>query len=165
MTGSGFDGIGVDSDIYDGCSLVYKMATGDFTFTVRRISMNGSGRWPSRNGIMIRETLDHESKAVAIVTGDLGLRETRFGARSSRGYPFHWQYGSGYAGGRMWFRLKRKGDQFTAYQSPDGIEWFQVGTPVTVRMADDVYVGMAVSSDSDKVNNAAFDNVSISPSK
>jgi len=161
MTGSGVDGIGVDSDIHDAFSFVYKKMTGDFTFTARRIGASGDGAWPSRKGLMIRDALDADSKAVAIVTGDLGGRETRFGARSSRLNQFHWQYGSGYSGGTGWFRLKRTGDQYTAYQSLDSIAWHQVGAPVTVRLADDVYVGMAVSSDNDKANNATFDNVSV----
>ncbi|HEY3331777.1 MAG TPA: alginate lyase family protein [Capsulimonadaceae bacterium] len=163
MTGSGFDGIGVDSCINDGCSLVYKKATGDFTFTANRTARWGQGRWPSRNGLMIRETLGKDSKAVALVTGDLGGRETRFGGRSYRMGWFQWQYGTGYSWG--WLRIKRTGDQFTAYQSSDGVVWFQVGTPITVRMADEVFVGLAVSSDSDKVNNATFERISIVPGK
>lgn len=161
MTGSGIDGIGVDSDFRDAFSFVYKKVAGDFTFTARRTGAGGDGAWPSRKGLMIREALDTSSKAVAVVTGDLGGRETRFGARPSLGYPFQWQYGSGYSGGTCWFRLKRTGDQYTAYQSLDGLDWHQVGTPLTVRMAVEVYVGMAVSSDNDKANNATFDNVSV----
>jgi hypothetical protein len=94
---------------------------------------------------MIRETLGKDSKAVAIVSGDLGGRETRFGGRPCRQNYFHWQYGSGYSAWG-WMRIKRTGDQFTAYQSGDGVEWFQVGNPITVRMADEVLVGMAVGS-------------------
>jgi hypothetical protein len=164
MTGSGYDGIGVDSDINDGFSYVYKKATGDFTFTVHRTGKGGQGRWPSRMGIMIRETLAKDAKAVAIVTGDLGWRETRFGARSCQLNQFHWQYGCGYDGGPVWLRLKRTADQFAAYESIDGTDWHEVGTPMTVRMAEEVCVGMAVSSDSDKVNNATFENVNIVPS-
>ncbi len=165
MTGSGIDGIGVDSDINDGCSFVYKKLTGDFTFTARRIGAGGEGAWPSRKGLMVREALDKASKAVAIVTGDLGWRETRFGARSARLNQFYWQYGSGYSGGTTWYRIVRAGSQFTGYQSLDGVDWHQVGNPVTVRMADDVFVGFAVSSDNEKANNATFDHVSLDVSK
>ncbi len=161
MTGSGSEGIGAGSDIYDGFSFVYKRHTGDFTFTARQLSAGGDGAWPSRRGLMAREVLNKFSKAVAIVVGDLGNREARFGGRTALGYPFSWQYGNGYSSGTTWFRIKRTGDQFTGYQSLDGVTWYQVGSPTTVRMASDVYVGLAVSSDNDKANNATFDNVTI----
>jgi hypothetical protein len=161
MTGSGTDGIGVDSDINDAFSFVYKNATGDFMFTAHRLSAGGDGGWPSRQGIMIREKLDRASKAVALVIGDLGRREARFGARYCQGSQFFWQYGNGYSAGNTWLRLARVGCQYRAYQSLDGIKWYQVGSPIAVHMAGDVYVGLAVSSDSDKLNNAVLDSMSI----
>jgi len=159
MTGSGFEGIGVGSEIYDGFSFVYKQVTGDFTLTARRTGAGGEGAWPSRKGLMVREVLNKFSKAVALLVGDLGGREARFGARSALGYPFSWQYGDGYSGGTTWYRIARRGDQFTAFQSVDGADWHQVGEPVTVRMTSDLFVGFAVSSDNDKTNNATFDNI------
>jgi len=161
VTGSGYEGIGAGSDIYDGFSFVYKEQTGDFTFTARRTAAGGDGIWPSHKGLMVREVLNKFSKAVAIVVGDLGGREARFGGRTALGYPFMWQYGNGYSGGTTWYRIKRNGDQFTGYQSLDGVTWYQVGDPITVRMAKDAYVGFAVSSDNDKTNNATFDYITI----
>jgi regulation of enolase protein 1 (concanavalin A-like superfamily) len=161
ITGSGFEGIGAGSNIYDGFSFVYKKQSSDFTFTARRTAVGGEGLWPSRRGLMVRESLNKFSKAVAIVVGDLGGREARFGGRTALGYPFSWQYGNGYSNGTLWFRIKRTGDQFTGYQSIDGETWHQVGDPVTVRMASDVYVGFAVSSDNDKTNNVTFDDITI----
>ena len=42
-------------------------------------------------------------------------------------------------------RLRRVGDEFRAFRYV-GSEWVQHGTPVTVPMAEDLYIGLAVTS-------------------
>ncbi len=64
-----------------------------------------------------------------------------------------------------YMKLTRKGDVFTAYCSPDGKDWTEIGSR-TIPMSEKVYVGLAV--DANKVanklvniNTAIFSNVSI----
>src|SRR5262249_55037100 len=63
-----------------------------------------------------------------------------------------------------WLRLVRQGNVFTAYESADGVNWVQVGTPVAVDMASDVYIGLALTGDNaghpdSELATAVFDNV------
>jgi hypothetical protein len=56
----------------------------------------------------------------------------------------------------------RQGSAFTGYHSPDGVTWTQIGSPTTLTMAASVYVGLAVTSESDsQTTTATFDNVAV----
>lgn len=60
-----------------------------------------------------------------------------------------------------WVRLSRVGDTFTSSESADGLSWNVMET-WTVSMADDVYIGIAVTShDEDALTTAVFDNVNV----
>ena len=160
VTGSG-SGIGLDSETGDGLSFVYTKASGDFIFTARRIASKSVGGSHQRMGLMVRQSLDPSARALAMISGDLGGREGRFGARAADASRINWQYGNGYTNYITWMRIKRTADNITRDQSVDGITWYIAGTPVKVPMTGDIYVGLAVSSNSHKVNTASFDNVLI----
>src|SRR4029077_9197796 len=58
--------------------------------------------------------------------------------------------------------LVRTGSSFTAFASPDGVNWSQVGSSQTITMAPNVFIGFAISSkDNTLLTTATFDNVSI----
>ena len=62
-------------------------------------------------------------------------------------------------------KLVRSGNTFTAYRSSNGVTWtLYPASPVTVAMADDVYVGLVMSSNNNAVlGTATIDNVAKSP--
>jgi hypothetical protein len=62
----------------------------------------------------------------------------------------------------VWFRLQRSGNTFTAYQSLDGVAWFQIGT-ANITMAGSYYIGLASCSGSSTgaIDSTHFDNVSL----
>jgi len=61
-----------------------------------------------------------------------------------------------------WVAVARTGNSFTSYRSVDGVNWVQVGTAQTIEMGQNIYIGLAVSSDSNTtLTTATFDNVSI----
>src|SRR6185437_15720750 len=61
-----------------------------------------------------------------------------------------------------WMKLVRSGSTFTAFNSADGFNWTQVGSSITLTMAANTYVGLAVSSGSNSTPvTVSFDNVSI----
>ena len=61
-----------------------------------------------------------------------------------------------------WVKLVRSGSNFSGYASPDGVNWTQVGTTQTISMAQNVYIGLAVSSNKNSLlATATIDNVSI----
>lgn len=64
-----------------------------------------------------------------------------------------------------WVRLQRTGDVFSAFGSPDGNSWTQVGSNQTVVLAPELLVGLAVSARSDGLlSTATFDNVALTGS-
>jgi len=157
--GSG-DGIGNKAD---GLCYVYEKVSGDVTFTVRRAEATFDGGGEQKIGIMIRESLEPGAKALAMVSGDVGAREARFGERSADGAAMRWQNGNAYTApsGPTWFRLRRSGDNFIAYQSIDGVTWFAVGSSVVVPMNRAYYVGLTISSNGAKRDTAQFDNATV----
>ena len=64
-----------------------------------------------------------------------------------------------------WVKVVRNGSTFSSYSSQDGVNWVQVGTNQTISMAQNVYLGLAVSSNNNSaLATATFDNVSVSSS-
>lgn len=132
--------------------------TGDFTITARLADRNGPVEVA---GIMMRESRDDDARYVAMTLGETGGRQARFRSRSEPGGKSATQLGNDYTWMPVWFRLQRVGDIFTAYQSSDGIEWFEVGRS-TVPMPEKFLVGFLVKGErhDDKTPEGMFDRVS-----
>jgi len=58
----------------------------------------------------------------------------------------------------VWVKLVRTGNTFVGFVSADGVNWTQAGTPTTVVMASNVYIGLALCSQGG-TDTATFDNV------
>src|SRR5260221_508704 len=139
----------------DAFHFVYQGLSGDGTIVARVTSMQGG-----QVGVMIRETLTPGSTDALVyfqpnqaylyyraTTGASTSTQATFFAASA--YPY-------------WVKLVRAGNSFSAYISLDGLNWTQVGTSQTITMAQNVYIGLAESSDSTSVlDTATFDNVSV----
>lgn len=134
----------------DSFSFACTSVTNDFSFTAR-VLVNGS----IKVGLMMREDLDADSRAVAITVGETGGRETRFRTRSSVGARMTAQSGNDYSYVPVWYRLQRNGNVFTAWQSADGVTWFKVGSSI-VPMKAKYFAGFAVVG-----STATFDNVTL----
>jgi hypothetical protein len=115
---------------------------------------------------MIRETLAPDSRNVALGLTPSGLdlqyRAATGGDTSSASVSD--------VAAPYWLRLVHQGNVFTAYESPDGINWVQVGTPVTLDVASDVYVGLVLTRDNaglpdSQLATAVFDNVLVRTTK
>ncbi len=84
------------------------------------------------------------------------------------GITFQYNYnqavvGPAYTFPNAWLRLTRTGATITAYSSPDGSTWTEVGS-TTIAMTDPVTVGIFVCShNAGTLNTSTFDNVSVSP--
>jgi hypothetical protein len=116
----------------------------------------------AKTGIMIRESLTPDAKMLIMKLGDVGGREAGFGTRSTTGGYVRWLRGNDYTWLPAWFRLQRSGNDFTAFESSDGVTWFAVGTS-TVAMDSTFYVGLAACSGSTTgaLDNTTFDNVTV----
>jgi beta-galactosidase len=137
---------------------VYVPISTNCDIRARVVSVQGtSGN--AKAGIMIRESLTTGSRhAMADVQSSSGIefiwRSTAGGSSSSSG-----------AGGTPpnWVRLTRTNNTFTAYYSGDGNTWTQNGSPVTIAMATNAFIGLVVCSHNNgTLNTSLLDNVSAS---
>jgi len=142
---------------------VYTPLSGDGEITARIISIEYTHNW-AKAGVMIREDLtDTSSHAMMVVTPPAG----------EDSYAFQWVNGTdrdNHVGGAdvtlpCWVRIVRDGNNFTGYYAPDEGDvpdptgWIQQGT-TNIPMADDVYIGLCVTSRTDgTLCTAVFDNV------
>nr|WP_295923011.1 cellulose binding domain-containing protein [uncultured Dyadobacter sp.] len=155
VNGSG-TGIGGTADAF---GYTYGVVTGDFTMTARLSALSGT---LSKTGVMFRESLAPDAKAVVLKLGDAGWRQAGFGTRSATAGSMSWVGGNDYTWVPAWFRIQRTGNTFTAYQSSDGETWFTIGVS-TVAMGTTYYVGFASCSGSTTgaLANSTFDNVTL----
>jgi regulation of enolase protein 1 (concanavalin A-like superfamily) len=105
---------------------------------------------------MIRESLDANAANFLLNLNPGGGVEAL--ARTSAGASTSFLAGST-ATMPVWLRIVRVGTMMTASVSPDGTSWTTVAI-VSVPMASNVYVGLAVCShNTSRLNTATFDNV------
>jgi fibronectin type 3 domain-containing protein len=159
VRGSGKD-IGGTADSY---SYLYSTATGDATITARLLGGWNGVTGAEKVGIVMRESLDANAKMLTVNLGELGNRYARFGTRSATGGGTTWQEGNHFSQVPLWLRLQRSGNTFTAFQSPDGISWYVMGTS-TFTMASACYIGLSAcagSSSGTTVSSPTFDHVTI----
>jgi hypothetical protein len=137
---------------------VYESVSGDTTITARTGPVE-HGPWMGASGLMLRETLEADSRHAAIFVSDSG------------GTGFRWRGETGgdvtISGGStpdlnapVCLRIERNGDTFTGYYFAGG-KWVEHGS-VEVPMKKDVYVGLAVTSgDRDSWLVATFDRACV----
>jgi len=147
----------------DSAHFVYKQLVGDGSIVARLVSVQGASGWWAAAGLMIRETLATGATSAALVDspsrGYFGYdtRTTTNGSTNQVGWTS--------VAPAYWMKLARSGNSFSAYTSPDGVNWTQLGASQTINMAEIVYVGLCVtSSDNSSLATATFDNVSVSSS-
>ncbi|MDD5261391.1 MAG: putative Ig domain-containing protein, partial [Methylacidiphilales bacterium] len=144
----------------DSFQYVYQPASGDCSITARVVTQTVTDWW-AKAGVMIRSDLTAGSAyAAMLVTPGNGLA---YQYRTTAGAGA--QNVSGGAGAApYWVRVTRSGNTFTGYTSPDGTTWTQVGTPLTIAMGTNVYIGLPVCSHNNTtLSTATFDNVTASP--
>ena len=164
--------IGDGADIWgtsDAFHYAYVSVTGDVEITARVVGNGtGSNTW-AKGGVMIRETLDANSKHVmAVITDSDGGGIANQGRPSTGGssVSFH---GDITASPPHWVRLVREGNMITGYHSDDGVNWElftdtspdgAMTNPIEIPMAEQVYIGLCVTSHADgELRTYTFDNV------
>jgi regulation of enolase protein 1 (concanavalin A-like superfamily) len=141
----------------DAMHFVYQPLSGDGSIVARVSSYTGS--FP-QIGVMIRESLHTDAtNAFAYFvpnTAALFYRTTTSGNTSSQSVSF------AAAKYPYWVKLTRASNVFTGYVSLDGVNWTQIGASQTITMVQNVFIGMAVTSQSTtSLATASFDSVSI----
>jgi hypothetical protein len=151
---------GAGAQIYgtaDAFHYVYQPLSGDGTLISRVVSLQGGSSHVSA-GVMIRETLSAGSTNAKTADWQayggiyFDVRTTSGGSTTEPGVVS--------ATLPYWVKVSRSGNTFTSYTSSDGVNWVQLGTSQTISMAQNVYVGLAVTSGtSTALASATFDNV------
>jgi hypothetical protein len=140
---------------------VYKQLSGNGSITARVDSLVRTDGW-AKAGVMIRETLEANSKhASMVVTPDNSCSFQRRPTTGAASTSDNW---TGTAvSAPYWVRITRTGNMFKAESSPDGKTWTALGTDQDIAMAPTAYIGLAVTSHSSGVyTTAELSNVSTS---
>jgi len=160
MTGSGtdiWDVSGIGTGYHDEFHFAYKTLTGSGSIVARVVSVENTNGW-AKAGVMIRETLDADSKhAMAVVTP---LQGVSFQRRNDTGGTSAADTTGGISAPH-WVKIERDlSGNFAAYQSTNGSNWQMVGLPDNISMTSNVYIGLAVTShDAALTCQAVFSNV------
>jgi hypothetical protein len=166
MGGGVFTVSGSGADIWDTTDafhFVYQQVVGDGTFVARvtQVGDTNSNLW-AKAGLMIRDNLTPNAPHIMMLAtpnsnSGIVYRSTSGGTSTYVTGPYSWL--------PLWIKLVRFGNTFTGYQSEDGSSWTAVGTAVTINLAANAYVGLAVTSHNNgSLCTAMIDNVSVSSS-
>src|SRR6266568_5385609 len=142
-------------DTADSFNFAYQVLSGDGTIVARVVSVNPTSATP---GVMIRDSLNPNAMsafgAYFNSTAYLNYRSTTAGTTSQSSAP---------AGSLpYWLKLSRSGSTLNAYTSADGVNWTPIGSPQTINMGQNVYIGLAVcSNNTSTLATATFDNLSV----
>jgi len=156
---------GNGNDIWDNADAfqyLYRELSGDGSMTARVIDDgDGSNTW-AKGGVMIRETTDPGSAHAMMVMTDTDGGGGSFQYRSTTdGGSTNSDVGTGITE-PYWVRIERVGDDFSGYISEDGETWTQQGTTQTISMAEDVLIGLCVTSHAaGELRTFQFDNLSV----
>lgn len=149
VAGTGASGLGGTSDSFEFASVP---VTGDVTLIARiPAGLSGSLAGNAAAGLMLRTDLTPSSPYALIGIGRESIwqsvqtvfrrRTTPGGAPSSSyapgGIPFIPPY---------WFKLVRSGSDISGYTSGNGVDWVQLGTPLTGITSPTIYAGLAVGN-------------------
>jgi hypothetical protein len=136
----------------------YKTLNGDGSMVARVDSLVDSDVW-AKGGVMIRETIDAGSTFAAVyLTGDNGVRfqgrlTTDASAVSDSPVATAEQIALREP---AWVKIERVGNAFNGYYSTDGENWTDMAwNPQTINMANDVTIGLALTSHNATVTTGA----------
>ncbi len=153
---------GSGTDIWeesDGFQYVYQRFNGDFEISVKVDSLVGTNEW-AKTGLMARESLTGASKNSFIFVsnrnGTTNQQRIEIGEYTEGGNRFD------EVKAPCWLKLKRIGDTYYYYDSPDGKTWRDVGKR-EFTMSKELYVGLALTSHkNDELAKAQFSNCKLS---
>jgi regulation of enolase protein 1 (concanavalin A-like superfamily) len=141
----------------DSFRYVYQQLKGNHAITVRVTGVENTDAG-AMAGIMLRSTLDANSKdAALVITPSQGIQFIR---RSTTGGSSTTTSSTGKVA-PYWLRLSRSSNTITASISTNGTTWTTLGS-ASISLGSNYYVGMLVCSKvTDTLNTSTFDNVSV----
>ena len=142
----------------DGFYYTYQKLSGDGQIVARVTGVQNTAAG-AKAGVMIRESLAANAAHALISLSP--VRGVEFLRRDATGFGTALA-SAGYFAAPYWVKLVRSGNTISGYHSSDGVNWILLSSSANFFIANDVFVGLAVTSN----NNAAlctatFDNVSV----
>ncbi len=135
----------------DSLSFVYRRLDGDGQIIARVNSLTNTYKW-TKAGVMMRDSLLVDSQHFySFFTASGGLNNSF--RSTTGGRSFNKQVKGIVA--PYWLRVKRKGDMFESYYSPDGKGWTLLNSTF-IKMSQRIYMGFATTSN----NSNTFAEVS-----
>jgi len=160
MTGSGadiWDVTGVGEGFHDEFHFAYKTLSGPGSIVAKVESVENTNAW-AKAGVMIRETLDPDSKhAMMVVSATSGVsfqRRPETGGASAADTTAD-------IAAPYWVKIERTlAGNLIAYSSANGSTWQMLGVAEPIQMGTNVYIGLAVTSHgAAQTCQAVFSNV------
>jgi regulation of enolase protein 1 (concanavalin A-like superfamily) len=150
---------GAGNDIWgsvDQFQYAYKALSGNGSMVARVVSQANTDQW-AKSGIMIKQNTTAGSNYILLA--------------ATPGNGVHVQYnfandqpGSLSAALPVWLKVTRSGNTITAFQSPDGVAWTQIGAAIPMALTDPITMGLFVTShNGGALNTSTFDNVTATP--
>jgi len=145
----------------DAFRIAYKTFVGDGEIKARVLSMDNSNQW-NKCGIMFRESLSPGSRHafVALTSANGAAFQNRL---QTDGVSNNISSGVGISA-PYWIRLDKRGSLYSAFISPDGTTWTQLGAAVDAGFGNGtpVYAGLALTSHNDNaLSVATIDNYTL----
>ena len=159
VRGSGRD-IGERGERIDNFEFAYRTLEGDGEIVARVATMESHSREP-KVGVMLRETLEENSRHAAVLLGAPG--GVRLFARKAAGGATSTSK-SDATKAPCWLKLVRRANVFTGFMSGDGKTWTPVGPETTLELPARIYAGLAVTAgnrDGSKNHTSEFDHVTV----
>jgi hypothetical protein len=151
---------GSGDDIWNGADAfryVYHPLSGDGELVARVASLVVTDPW-TKAGVMIRETLDPDSKFVMTIVS--GTQGGFLQYRGTTGGPAELKAGPA-VGAPQWVKLRRSGNTFSGSVSGDGVHWTALPA-VDVSMSGDVVIGLCVTAHNNTMKSTSvFDSVQL----
>jgi len=139
----------------DGFRFAYKQLTGDGVITARVDSLDNTNI-DAMSGVMVRNTLDAGS--VFALCGFRAGGQAILSWRATADTPIAETVQEPQHPATIvlphWFKITRQGNTITAEHSLDGAAWEALGTPTTIALNQQVFVGLAVSANVGAANPA-----------
>jgi len=147
-------GGGRELDTADAMHFTYQPLSGDGSMMARLVTLQGSGT--PLVGVMIRETLAANSSNVYLQFQP-GYQSSKYVLVSDRPSTGGNTAQSDFFSKSLpyWLEVTRSGSTFTGYISTDGVTWTQAAPSVTISMAQNAYIGLAVYGGSSTVSATA----------
>ncbi len=154
-------GSGTIYNTADSFHFIYQPYNGDLSIVASVQDVNSAFNPWAAGGVMIRETLNADSKSAFMAVSHTAQGGLIYDYRRTTGGSTTETMVAG--GEPQWVKLERIGGTIYGYHSNDGSSWTQVDA-IAFNMTDSVYVGFAVAeNDVGGPTEAQFQNLSANP--